>query len=94
MFYFFSPDETPLLIWPTLSLLKTIEFPFIERFEVIFYRFICLLCQRQVSRTFLQLFSALVNSLEKGSYDRITRCRLYIYFHVFLYNPSFFMFKR
>ncbi|KHF30211.1 Spore germination protein [Anoxybacillus sp. BCO1] len=43
LFYFFSPDETPLLIWPTLSLLKTIEFPFIERFEVIFlsFYFVC-----------------------------------------------------
>jgi len=33
---FFSPTEVTQYIWPTLTLLKRIELPFIERFEIIF----------------------------------------------------------
>ncbi|MEK3882947.1 endospore germination permease [Paenibacillus sp. PL2-23] len=35
-FMYFSPDEIESHLWPTLQLLKTIELPFIERFEIIF----------------------------------------------------------
>ncbi len=35
-FIYFSPYQLSNLKWPTLNLLKTIEFPFIERFEIIF----------------------------------------------------------
>ncbi|PYI54930.1 GerAB/ArcD/ProY family transporter [Paenibacillus flagellatus] len=36
---FFSPDEITEYTWPTLSLLKVIEFRFLERFDIVFLAF-------------------------------------------------------
>ncbi|GED13101.1 GerAB/ArcD/ProY family transporter [Aneurinibacillus migulanus] len=38
-FLYFSPDELPEFLWPTLALVKPIQFPFLERFEIIFVSF-------------------------------------------------------
>lgn len=38
-FSYFSPDEITQYIWTTLRLVKPIEFPFLERFEIIFLSF-------------------------------------------------------
>jgi len=35
-YLFYSPNEITKYIWPTLSLLKSLEFPFMERFEIVF----------------------------------------------------------
>lgn len=38
-FLFFSQAQVANYMWPTLTLLKVVEFPFLERFEVIFLSF-------------------------------------------------------
>ncbi|MED0705644.1 endospore germination permease [Aneurinibacillus aneurinilyticus] len=38
-FLYFSPDEITNLLWPTLTLVKPIHFPFFERFEILFLSF-------------------------------------------------------
>ncbi|MED0668940.1 endospore germination permease [Aneurinibacillus aneurinilyticus] len=38
-FSYFSPDEITQFIWTTLRLVKPIEFPFLERFEIVFLSF-------------------------------------------------------
>ncbi|MFT9848758.1 GerAB/ArcD/ProY family transporter [Aneurinibacillus sp. REN35] len=38
-FVYFSPDEITRSLWPTLTLVKPIEFPFLERLEIIFLSF-------------------------------------------------------
>ncbi|MED0738135.1 endospore germination permease [Aneurinibacillus thermoaerophilus] len=38
-FVYFSPDEITQFLWPTLTLVKPIEFPFLERMEIIFVAF-------------------------------------------------------
>jgi spore germination protein (amino acid permease) len=38
-FLYFSPDEITQFLWPTLTLVKPIEFPFLERMEIIFVSF-------------------------------------------------------
>lgn len=38
-YVYFSPDEIKEYTWPTLNILKSIELPFLERFEIIFLSF-------------------------------------------------------
>ncbi|MGG1444164.1 endospore germination permease [Brevibacillus laterosporus] len=38
-YLFFSPNEINQYQWPTLTLLKEVEFPFLERFEIIYLSF-------------------------------------------------------
>jgi spore germination protein (amino acid permease) len=38
-FVYYNPDGISEFIWPTLSLVKPIHFPFLERFEVVFLSF-------------------------------------------------------
>jgi spore germination protein (amino acid permease) len=38
-FVYFSPDEITQFLWPTLTLVKPIQFPFLERMEIIFVSF-------------------------------------------------------
>ncbi|MFP3126401.1 spore germination protein [Ectobacillus funiculus] len=45
-FIFFSPDEITLFNEPTLSILKVVEFRFIERMEIIFLAFYLLVLSR------------------------------------------------
>ncbi|NNU96939.1 endospore germination permease [Anoxybacillus sp. EFIL] len=90
-FIFFSPDETPLLIWPTLSLLKTIEFPFIERFEVIFLSFyLFVMSTTGIPYIFTTVFgiSQLIGKKDHTIVLLVAVC-IFI-FTSFLYNPSFF----
>ncbi|GED17223.1 GerAB/ArcD/ProY family transporter [Aneurinibacillus migulanus] len=42
-FLYFSPDEIPEFLWPTLALVKPIQFPFLERFEIVFLSFYTLI---------------------------------------------------
>ncbi|MBO8137607.1 MAG: endospore germination permease [Desulfotomaculum sp.] len=38
-FVYFSPDEITNYIWPTLNIVKPIQIPFLERFEIMFLSF-------------------------------------------------------
>ncbi|MDT2248436.1 GerAB/ArcD/ProY family transporter [Paenibacillus larvae] len=38
-FICFSPDEITKYLWPTLMLVKPIQFPFLERMEILFLSF-------------------------------------------------------
>lgn len=38
-FLYFSPDEITKYLWPVLTLVKPIQLPFLERFEIIFLSF-------------------------------------------------------
>ncbi|CEH31924.1 spore gernimation protein [Aneurinibacillus migulanus] len=42
-FLYFSPDEIPEFLWPMLALVKPIQFPFLERFEIVFLSFYMLI---------------------------------------------------
>ncbi|MMZ54179.1 Spore germination protein B2 [compost metagenome] len=42
-FLYFSPDEIPEFLWPALALVKPIQFPFLERFEIVFMSFYILI---------------------------------------------------
>ncbi|WP_270182205.1 GerAB/ArcD/ProY family transporter [Alkalihalobacillus sp. CinArs1] len=42
-FIFYGPYEVLEYVWPTLNLVKPIEFPFLERFEIIFLSFYLLI---------------------------------------------------
>ncbi len=89
-FIFFSPDETPSLIWPTLSLLKTIEFSFIERFEVIFLSFyLFVMSTTGIPYIFTTVFgmSQLIGKKDHTIVLLIAVC-IFILTSV-LYNPSF-----
>ncbi|AXM88934.1 spore gernimation protein [Anoxybacillus ayderensis] len=89
-FIFFSPDETPSLIWPTLSLLKTIEFSFIERFEVIFLSFyLFVMSTTGIPYIFTTVFgiSQLIGKKDHTIVLLVAVC-IFI-FTSFLYNPSY-----
>ncbi|MGJ7036482.1 spore germination protein (amino acid permease) [Anoxybacillus eryuanensis] len=89
-FIFFSPDETPSLIWPTLSLLKTIEFSFIERFEVIFLSFyLFVMSTTGIPYIFTTVFgmSQLIGKKDHMIVLLIAVCIFIL--TSFLYNPSF-----
>ncbi|MBB6176233.1 spore germination protein (amino acid permease) [Anoxybacillus tengchongensis] len=89
-FIFFSPDETPSLIWPTLSLLKTIEFSFIERFEVIFLSFyLFVMSTTGIPYIFTTVFgmSQLIGKKDHTIVLLIAVCIFIL--TSFLYNPSF-----
>jgi len=38
-FIYFSPEEITQFLWPTLTLVKPIQFPFLERMEIVFVSF-------------------------------------------------------
>jgi spore germination protein (amino acid permease) len=38
-YFFFDRDQLQQHLWPTLELFKTVKFPFIERFEIVFLSF-------------------------------------------------------
>ncbi|EMT45694.1 GerAB/ArcD/ProY family transporter [Anoxybacillus flavithermus] len=89
-FIFFSPDETPSLVWPTLSLLKTVEFSFIERFEVIFLSFyLFVMSTTGIPYIFTTVFG--ISQLFKKQDHTIVLVIAVCVFIVasFLYNPSF-----
>ncbi|GIW50331.1 MAG: hypothetical protein KatS3mg080_0942 [Anoxybacillus sp.] len=69
---------------------KQLNFRLLNGLKSSFYRFICLLCQRQAFRTFLRPFSALISFLGKKDHTLVLFIAVCIFiFTSFLYNPSF-----
>ncbi|WP_027408317.1 endospore germination permease [Anoxybacteroides tepidamans] len=89
-FIFYSPYEITHYLWPTLSLLKTIEFPFMERFEIVFlaaYLFVL------STTSFPYLFTAVFGisrMLNRQHHIGLLTVCIAIYIVVsLLYNPPF-----
>lgn len=58
-YLFYSPYESIQYQWPTLNLLKEIEFPFLERFEIIFLSFYMVsLSTTWLPYTFISVFGS------------------------------------
>lgn len=89
-FIFYSPDEITQYVWPTLSLLKTIEFPFMERFEIIFLAaYLFVLSTTGVPYIFTAAFG-ISHVLDQVDHVRVLVVGVGMYIVVaFLYNPSF-----
>ncbi|MBG9798750.1 GerAB/ArcD/ProY family transporter [Brevibacillus laterosporus] len=89
-FLFFSQEQVANYMWPTLTLLKLVEFPFLERFEVIFLSFY--LFMQSISWITLSYFSvytleSLCNAKMKSKHFLIfLGCLVVI---SFFYSPSF-----
>ncbi|WCN39519.1 GerAB/ArcD/ProY family transporter [Aneurinibacillus uraniidurans] len=60
-FVYFSPDEITQFLWPTLTLVKPIKFPFLERLEIIFLSFYIFL----FSAAFISYFFFAIDSLRQ-----------------------------
>jgi spore germination protein (amino acid permease) len=60
-FLYFSPDEITKFVWPTLTLVKPIQFPFLERFEIIFLSFYLLI----FSAVFIPYISIITHNIEQ-----------------------------
>ncbi|MFT4141209.1 MAG: endospore germination permease [Bacillus sp. (in: firmicutes)] len=94
-FYFFSPDGIPHLIQPVLSLLKLIEFRFLERFDLVILS--CYLVV--VSTSWISLLYGgilLINFSKKESvraYQIIIILLISVLF-IFLLNPSWSQLKQ
>lgn len=89
-FVFFSPDEITEYVWPTLSLLKTIEFPFMERFEIIFLAaYLFVLSTTGIPYIFTAVFG-IAHVLEQSDHVRVLVVGVCLYIIVaFLYTPPF-----
>lgn len=60
-FAYFSPNEITQYPWPTLTLVKPIQFPFLERFEIIFLSFFLFL----FSTSIIPYAFSVTNSVEQ-----------------------------
>lgn len=89
-FIYFSPDQLDKLKWPTLNLLKTIEFPFIERFEIIFLAlYFVILSMTVISYLYLTVYGA-GHVLGKKSYKGpLTGTIVLLALTAFFYQPTF-----
>jgi spore germination protein (amino acid permease) len=89
-FVFYSPYEFAYYVWPTLSLLKTIEFPFMERFEIIFLAaYLFVLSTTSIPYLFTAVFGA-SRLLNRPNHQRVLKLVIAAYIAVsFLYNPPF-----
>lgn len=87
---FFSSAEVKEYFWPTMILLKRIELPFIERFEIVFLSFYFLV----LSMTIIPyLFTAVFGTSQlMGKQDHRVHLRWYTVIFLliaFFYNPSY-----
>ncbi|MCA1032690.1 spore germination protein [Bacillus timonensis] len=89
-FLFFSPDEIQSYLWPTLNVLKTIEFPFLERFEIIYLPFyLFILSMTGIPYFYSAIFASsfLLNAKNASFINSTFLCAFII--TGFFFNPDF-----
>ncbi len=89
-FIYFSPDQLDKFKWPTLNLLKTIEFTFIERFEIFFLAlYFVILSMTVISYLFFTVYG--INHLtgKMNSNRPLIMITLSIVVVALFYQPSF-----
>ena len=84
-FIYFGPYEILEYIWPTLNLVKPIEFPFLERFEIIFLSlYLFVLSTTGIPFYFMTSFS-IAQLIGKKDHQKILAILLVLCFVVFLF---------
>lgn len=87
----FNPYQIPTYIWPTLDLFETIEFPFIERIEVVFAAFYLFLISTTGIPYFFTSAYGISQLLGKQSHAKVIQMLAIGYVLLsLLYNPSFY----
>ncbi|CEH31130.1 spore gernimation protein [Aneurinibacillus migulanus] len=88
-FLYFSPDEITRILWPVLTLIKPIEFPFLERFEIIFISYYMFI----FSAVFMPFIFIVTSNLKQLCNKRIWQLPAYIVLSLilassFVYIPT------
>ncbi|MBN6188718.1 endospore germination permease [Aneurinibacillus sp. BA2021] len=89
-YLFYSPDEITKYQWPTLNLLKAIEFPFLERFEIIFLSFyMFVLSTTWIPYTFGAVFGTSILLKKKDHQSHLLVFLLLLLLFSFFFQPSY-----
>ncbi|MGB7999315.1 MAG: endospore germination permease [Anaerobacillus sp.] len=84
-FIYFGPYEILEYIWPTLNLVKPIEFPFLERFEIIFLSlYLFVLSTTGIPFYFMTSFS-IAQLIGKKDHQKVLAGLFVLFFAIFLF---------
>ncbi|MBN6188827.1 endospore germination permease [Aneurinibacillus sp. BA2021] len=93
-FVYFSPDEITEYIWPALTLVKPIEFTFLERFEIIFLSFYILFFSTSCFPYLLTTLQSINQIVHKKDWQLpIYVLLLSIIVSLFFYRPTYNQFE-
>ncbi|GED16604.1 GerAB/ArcD/ProY family transporter [Aneurinibacillus migulanus] len=89
-FLYFSPDGVTHYLWPSLTLVKPLQLPFLERFEIIFLSFYLFILSTSIIPYALSITNSMGQLFSKRNWQLPTYMLLFLFITAsFFYMPTY-----